>query len=91
MATTNQMGTMLNKIERKLGLLQVNLPESLSKETWVQVIIEDSLTEFSRLYPLVIPYMVDFVNDPRHGDWLMIDQKRIEGYTYLGKIGRAHV
>lgn len=84
MATTNQMGTMLNKIERKLGLLQVNLPESLSKETWVQVIIEDSLTEFSRLYPLVIPYMVDFVNDPRHGDWLMIDQKRIEGYTYLG-------
>ena len=39
MATTNQMGTMLNKLERKLGLLQVNLPESLSKETWLQVII----------------------------------------------------
>lgn len=47
----NNMSSLLNKIERKLGTAQLNLPEYLQKDKWVEIIEEDSIIMFSRYMP----------------------------------------
>lgn len=84
MANTNRMGALLNKAERKLGLAMVNLPPQLSKNTWADVVIEDSLTEFSRLFPQIIEYKIDMTKEPMKDGFYMIDEDRISGYFYMG-------
>lgn len=56
MIMNNNMTSLLNKIERRLGTQQLNLPEHLQKDKWYDVIVEDTLDTFSRFFPDKIEY-----------------------------------
>ena len=58
MALTNNMTRLVNKIDRRLGCYELNLPKYLQKDEWAKVIIEDSLTTFSRYFPMKIRFHV---------------------------------
>ena len=53
MALSNDMTKLLDKIERRLGLipLQPHLPENMQKSHWSDIINQDSLVTFSRFFP----------------------------------------
>ena len=55
----NRMEQLLNKIERRLGTKMLNLPPELAKDSWAEVIDEDSLSTFSRYFPNDILYMLE--------------------------------
>ncbi len=75
MANTNRMTNLLNKIERRIGVKQLHLPDELSKDTWVDVIIDESLTEYSRKFPLIADYLVNLVDDPTRN--MMIQKDKV--------------
>ena len=60
MALANDMTTLLDKIEKRLGLLPLSshLPEFASKDKWADVIKQDTLVTFSRYYPHMFPLKV---------------------------------
>lgn len=72
MAYSNNMSKLLNKIERRLGTKLLNLPKDIGKESWVEVIEEDTLSTFSRFFPHKIRYTVDCKRD-RKGDYCIIN------------------
>ncbi len=55
----NQMTKLLNKIERRLGLQVITLPEKINKDSWHTVIEEDTIPEFSRYFPNKIVSIID--------------------------------
>ena len=55
----NRMTALLNKIERRLGLKVLKLPEELSKDSWADIIKEDTLPTFSRYFPNQITVIID--------------------------------
>lgn len=61
MANANDMSSLINKIERRLGLIPLtpNLPSYLGKSAWEKVIMEDTLVTFSRYYYNKISFTVD--------------------------------
>lgn len=61
MAYSNDFTLLVNKLERKLGLIPLtpHLPKEFNKESWVDVIKEDSLVTFSRFYPYKLRYPVN--------------------------------
>lgn len=61
MSLANNYTDLVNKIERRLGLIPLlpHLPESLNKREWVNVIKEDSLVTFSRYFPLKLKFIVN--------------------------------
>lgn len=79
MALSNNMTKLLNKIERRLGVRSLNLPKELSKDSWEQVIIDDTLTTFSRFFPNKIKYEVNVARDKGKGDYCLIDESIIPG------------
>ena len=53
MPMANEMTKLLNKIERRLGTSQMNLPDYLSKDVWARdVICNETLDTFSRYFPI---------------------------------------
>lgn len=86
MAFTNQMTTLLNKIERRLGTALLNLPNKdpdLSKTAWGHVIEEDTLPTFSRFFPYKFPYIVN-ANTPRKDNCYLIDESVAPGVQIIG-------
>lgn len=70
----NKMNKLLNKIERRLGTIQLNLPDNLGKEVWAnEVIAEDTLDTFSRYFPNAITVTLDH------------SMQRNDGYYVLDK------
>lgn len=61
MALANDMTELLKKISRRLGLLPLipHLPKELSMEEWANVIMDDTMTTFSRFYPHRFPLVVN--------------------------------
>lgn len=56
----NKMTTLLDKIERRLGTKQLNLPDYLQKDKWAeQVIANETLDTFSRYFPNAINICLD--------------------------------
>ena len=48
----NRMNKLLDKIERRLGVKQLNLPDYLTKDKWAEeVIANETLDTFSRYFP----------------------------------------
>lgn len=80
MSYTNNMTKLLNKIERRLGTSQLNLPEHLRKDKWATIILEDTIPTFSRFFPNKITYTVvpnrDISRDRTH---YLIDESIIPG------------
>ena len=76
---SNNMTKLLNKIERRLGTRQLNLPEHLSKDSWVDIIVDDSLSTFSRYFPNIIQYEVVVNRDKGKDGYCIIDENLFSG------------
>lgn len=84
MAFSNNMTSLVNKIERRLGLLMMKLPDTLNKNTWAEnVIIPDTLVTFSRYYPQKIKYKITSDHKTKNG-WIYIDEEFVDNHTILG-------
>lgn len=75
MAYTNAMTKLLDKIEIRLGMKAINLPEDLAKDKWADIIINQSIETFSRYYPLKVSYEVK--QETRKGKYYIIDETYI--------------
>ena len=83
MTMANSMTVLLNKIERRLGTKQLNLPEDLQKDKWAtEVIHNETLDTFSRYFPDKFPYVLGPENQ-KHDYWL-IDESICSHKTILG-------
>ena len=79
----NSMTLLLNKIERRLGTKQLNLPEYMSKDKWAEeVICNETLDTFSRYFPNKFPYILGPQN--RKGKYYLIDESICDHMTILG-------
>lgn len=61
MAISNKMTALLNKIEKRLGLIPLapHLPKEFNKNAWAEVIEEDTLVTFSRYFYHQIRFVVN--------------------------------
>lgn len=78
----NRMTALLNKIERRLGLMVLTLPENISKDSWHTVIEEDTLPTFSRFFPDSRTVIID--NTCYKDGFYFIDKDIPEGVTIIG-------
>lgn len=78
----NRLTNLLNKIERRLGLTVLPLPDSLSKDVWESIIKEDTLPTFSRYFPYRHRTLID--NECEKDGYFFIDRDLPEGTEILG-------
>lgn len=79
----NKMTELLNKIERRLGVMAINLPERISKNTWTNdVITADTLEVFSRYYPHKVRVFLD--HSMMKNGYFIIDEDLIDNTKILG-------
>lgn len=84
MAVTNKMNALLNKIERRLGTRQLNLPDYLCKDKWAEeVICNETLDTFSRYIPNVMRVKLDSSQKNKDG-YFVIDEYICESVEILG-------
>lgn len=68
----NKMNNLLNKIERRLGVMQLNLPDYLSKDKWAsEVISNETLDTFSRYFPNSMHVVLDLSQRRKDGFYLL--------------------
>lgn len=68
----NRMNSLLNKIERRLGTKQLNLPDYLSKDKWgEEVIANETLDTFSRYFPNSMHIVLDLSQRKKDGFYLL--------------------
>lgn len=90
MALANDMTSLLNKIERRLGLIPLapHLPEEMKKEKWADIIMQDTIVTFSRYYPHRFPLVVDeFTCDKKTENgttYYYIKDEILQGVKLLG-------
>lgn len=84
MAFANNMTKLLNKIERRLGTQELNLPEEYSKDKWAEVIIDETLTTFSRFYPHKIQFEVSERTCKKKNGYWLINEDIFPGIEILG-------
>ncbi len=83
MPMANSMTKLLNKIERRLGTQQMNLPDYMSKDVWAKdVICNETLDTFSRFFPNKIPYVLGPEN--KKNDYYLIDESICNAVQILG-------
>lgn len=81
---TNKMNNLLNKIERRLGVKQLNLPDYLSKDKWAEEVIEnETLDTFSRYFPNSMHIVLDLSQRKKDGYYL-IDEYVPDSVEILG-------
>lgn len=79
----NRMTDLLNKIERRLGLKNIKLPDDMCKDSWVDNIIKpDTLMTFSRFYPNKIRVKID--TSMKKDGYYFLDTTIPEGMEILG-------
>lgn len=80
----NKMTNLLNKIERRLGTRQLNLPEYLQKSHWASEVIEnETLDTFSRYFPNGMKINLTNAQRNKQGYYL-IDEFIPDGVTVIG-------
>ena len=90
MALSNDMTKLLDKIERRLGLipLQPHLPENMQKSHWSDIINQDSLVTFSRFFPNKFKLIIndDTVDKKKENNtmWYYIKDEILQGCKLLG-------
>lgn len=81
---TNKMNKLLDKIERRLGTSQLNLPDYLTKDKWAEeVIANETLDTFSRYFPNSMKIMLD-LSQKRKDGFFLIDQYIPDDIDVLG-------
>ena len=76
------MTSLLNKIEMRLGMAFITLPEQIAKDKWPKVIEEASLPTFSRFFPHKI--IVDIDTHKTKAGYYLIDDNICRNYKILG-------
>ena len=90
MALANEMSALIDKIERRLGLLLLtpHLPKELNKDSWAKEIETNTLVTFSRYYPNRLPFHVNTETCDRareNGKWVYyIKDEYLNGLKLLG-------
>ena len=80
----NRMNALLDKLERRLGTNQLNLPDFLCKDKWAEeVIANETLDTFSRYFPNSIHIQLDMSQKTKDGYYL-IDEYVPESVEILG-------
>ena len=61
MSMSNDMTKLINKIEKRLGLLPItpHLPEEFGKEAWAETIKDDTMVTFSRFFPRKVRFTIN--------------------------------
>ena len=78
MGHINNMTSLINKIEGRLGLKPIHLPDEVKKEKWPNdIIIPDSLVTYSRYFPRQMKYVVDPNIHPRRDGYFILDELQI--------------
>ena len=68
----NKMNALLDKIERRLGTRQLNLPDYLQKDKWAEeVIANETLDTFSRYFPNAVNVRLDKSMRTKDGYYLI--------------------
>lgn len=78
----NRMSKLLSKIERRLGVVMLNLPEQIGKDYWPTIIEDDSMPVFSRFFPYAITVMID--HTCHKDNYFFIDKDVPSGSIILG-------
>lgn len=78
----NNITDLLNKAERKLGLKQINLPKELGKDSWAEIIEQDTISTWSRFYPHKI--RVKLGPEFKKNGYYFLDKVIPEGCKVLG-------
>lgn len=84
MAYVNNMTKLIEKIERRLGTRALNLPDNLKKETWAEVIKDESLLTFSRYFPHKIKIKLNRDTCIYKDGYYIIDEDKFPGIEILG-------
>ena len=91
MALANDMTALLDKIERRLGLIPLSphLPEGMQKSDWAKIIETDSIITFSRYFPNRFKINIseetcDKRKDENNIMWYYIKDEILQGCKLLG-------
>lgn len=88
MAFSNKMSILLDKIERRLGCRNINLPKEFSKDTWAKVIEQDTLPTFSRYFPHKMELLLDEYHlSKKEPATYLIDESDIPGDVEIIGVG----
>lgn len=82
MAFANNMTKLVNKIERKLELVGLKLPDEIGKDKWPEIIMEDTIPTFSRYFPHKVTIYLDQSmrsTRPNEKNTYIIDEDYIPG------------
>lgn len=81
---SNRMNKLLDKLERRLGTRQLNLPDYLQKDKWaVNVIHNETLDTFSRYFPNAMQIKLNLAQRNKDGYYLL-DEYVSEGVEIIG-------
>jgi hypothetical protein len=82
----NNLSKLIDKIERRLGLLPLtpHLPKEFGKDVWADVIKDDTLLTYSRYCPRRFSFKVTEQTAPKRGGWYYIDEDYVGSQTILG-------
>lgn len=84
MGYANNMTLLLNKIETRLGMKVINLPDEIKKDRWAEDVIEpDTIVTFSRYFPRQFNYFVEPNNHPKKNGWFLLDESIISNGTKI--------
>lgn len=85
-ANSNDMSRLVNKIERRLGLIPItpHLPEQFSKDKWGEYIKEDVFPVFSRFFPNKIKYVCNPTTITKKDGWYYLRDDIIGNNKVLG-------
>lgn len=83
MGFSNNMTRLLNKLENRLPVKVLNLPDELKKDTWASVIENDTLVTFSRYMPRKFNYEVVPYMHPKKNGWFLLDEFAIGADTKI--------
>ncbi len=84
MVYINNMTKLIEKIERRLGTRALNLPDNLKKETWAEVIKDESLLTFSRYFPHKIKIKLNRDTCIYKDGYYILDEDKFPGVEILG-------
>lgn len=92
MALSNDMTLLLDKIERRLGLIPLSqhLPKGLQKSDWSNIIMQDTMVEFSRFFPNRLKMVINDTTCNKQYDkttntmWYYIKDEILQNCKLLG-------
>lgn len=84
MAFSNDMSILLDKIENRMGIKPLKLPDDIKKDKWASEVIEkDTIVTFSRFFPRQFNYLVDPRTHPKKNGWYLLDESIISKDTKI--------